>query len=38
MFIKRERYLEKIRPFYEVDLIKVLIVDFLLEKKTIVLN
>ena len=24
MFIKRERYLEKIRPFYEVDLIKVL--------------
>lgn len=24
MFIKRERYLDKIRPFYEVDLIKVL--------------
>ena len=24
MFIKRERYLEKIRPFYEIDLIKVL--------------
>jgi len=24
MYIKRERYLEKIRPFYEVDLIKVL--------------
>ena len=24
MYIKRERYLEKIRPFYELDLIKVL--------------
>lgn len=24
MYIKRERYLDKIRPFYEVDLIKVL--------------
>ena len=24
MFIKRERYLEKIRPFYDADLIKVL--------------
>lgn len=24
MYIKREMYLEKIRPFYEVDLIKVL--------------
>ena len=25
MYIKRERYLEKIRPFYDADLIKVLI-------------
>ena len=24
MYIKRERYLKKIRPFYDVDLIKVL--------------
>ena len=24
MYIKRERYLSKIRPFYDVDLIKVL--------------